>query len=368
MVVTREPGEVLVLRHTFGPEVACWVERVDPVSLEVLDRSPDLAAGPMWPGGMAIHPDDGALHVVFGNHAHRLVDLQPVASRELPRAKPYNSFVTLGDGSLATKDFAGTRPGFERVPPEEREPSELLVLDPVDLSTRASLVLPEPSVARLSAAGDDLYAVGDPSLLRVRWDGAALALTGSWTYRTIEGQTYGWDVVVTDTHAWFLDDGDGTERYAGSLRGASLSTAPLHLVRVDLAAGAVDLVEICGRPGGIVANPPIVDVERGIAVGFDSGNGVLAAFDAATLAPLWSRAQWHGSHMVLFAGSGELVTADHDAERMLEEVVVLDVTTGEELAREPTGSPLQSVVFPAAGFARDVYLCSFSTLTRISAV
>ncbi|MDP1805589.1 MAG: hypothetical protein Q8K72_10515, partial [Acidimicrobiales bacterium] len=148
MVVLRDPGEVYVLRHTFGPEVISWVEQIDPESLEVLRRTPDLPAGPMWPGGLACHAD-GSLHVVFGNHAHRLsADLEVLASATLPRHRPYNSFVVLPDGSLVTKDFGGPRPGREPEPPE---PAELLVLDPVDLSIVDHLVLPEPSIARLSA-------------------------------------------------------------------------------------------------------------------------------------------------------------------------------------------------------------------------
>ena len=69
---------------------------------------------------------------------------------------------------------------------------------------------------------------------------------------------------------------------------------------------------------------------------------------------------------MLYPDTGELVTGDHDADRMAEHVVVLDIETGDEIARAETGSPLQSVLFPCAGFERDLYLCSFSTLTRVS--
>jgi len=46
--------------------------------------------------------------------------------------------------------------------------------------------------------------------------------------------------------------------------------------------------------------------------------------------------------------------------------VVLDVTTGAELARVDTESPVQSVLFPTPGFARDVYVCSFTTVSRVA--
>ncbi len=371
MLVGRDPDELFLLRHSAGNGAIAFVERIDPLTLEPSVRSPDLAGGPVWPGGVGVHRN-GSLYVVFGNHAHRLdADLQVVAARTLPRELPYNSFVTLPDGHLVTKDFAGSRPGLT-IAAADRRPSELVVLEPDGLEIVATLELPEPSIARLSADGSDVYVVGDTNLLRVRWDGAtrALVLDDSFTarYRTIDGQTYGWDCVIAAGSAWFLDNGDGSEQYSGTLRDHGLSTAPLHLVRVDLASGAVAMAELCGIPGGLVANPPAVDERRGVAVGYDSGNGRMAAFDVATMSPRWQREQNHGSHLVLFAETGELVTNDFDAARGIDQVVVLDVETGEELARVDTGSPVQSVLFPTPGFGRDVYVCSFTTVSRLAVV
>lgn len=369
MVVLREPGEVYLLRHTGGDAAISWVEQLDPVTLEPVRRSPDLPGGPTWPGGLAAHAD-GSLHVVFGQNAHRLSpSLEVLAATELPRPRPYNSFVVLPDGTLVTKDFAGVRPGHGA--PDGLGPSELLALDPGTLAVRARCALPEPSIARLSAEGDDVYAVGDTSLWRVRWEGGALRLDTGFVapYRTLPGQTYGWDAVIAGGAAWFLDDGEGSERYAGTFRGVGTATAPLHLVRVDLSSGVVSLTEVCGRPGGLIANPPAVDRERGVVVGYDSGNGVVAAFrfdDAGVTAPLWRRDLDHAAHPVLFADTGELVLHHHDAPRRADQVVVLDIETGRELARADTGSPVQSVLFAAPGFDRDLYTCSFTTVARIS--
>lgn len=361
MVVARDAGELFLLRHTAGDGATALVERIDPHTLEVLDQSPELDGGPVWPGGLGAH-QDGSLHVVFGNHAHRLdADLRVVASTTLPRERPYNSFVTLPDGHLVTKDFGGSRPGLT-VAAAEREACELLVLEPERLTIVDRLVAPEPSIARLSADGDDVYVVGDTSLRRVRWDGRRLALDDAFIapYRTMEGQTYGWDCVIAAGAAWFLDDGDGSEHYSGTLRGHGVSTAPLHLVRADLGTGAVTMVEICGRPGGLVANPPVVDEARGVVVGYDSGNGAIVGFDLDTLDVRWRRDQDHGSHLLLYAESGELVTGDHAA------AVVLDIATGDELARADTGSGIQSVLFPAPGFERDFYVCTFLTVSRVA--
>ena len=370
MVVLRAPGEVFLLRHTFGPDAHSWVERIDPVTLEPLARSDDLAGGPTWPGGLAAHAN-GSLYVVFGNHADRLsADLRVLASRELPRRVPYNSFVILPDGHLVTKDFGGLLPGHDpasHAPP----PAELLVLEPETLRTVGRCDLPEPSVARLSADGSTVYAVGTSTLFRANWSGDELVLDRGFAtrYRSLPGQTYGWDAVLALGAAWFLDNGEGSERYAGTFRGLGVSAAPLHLVRVDLDTAAVSVTEICGAVNGLVANPPIVDGGRRIVVGYDSSNGVVAAFDIAgdgSLTPRWRREQHHACHPLLFADTGELVMNDHDADRMVDAIVVLDIETGRERVRVESGSSVQSVLFPAAGFDRDLYACSFTTLTRVS--
>jgi hypothetical protein len=283
MVVSRDPGELFLLRHTAGSQgrddAISWVERIDPLTLEPLARSVDLAGGPAWPGGLGVHAD-GSLHVAFGNHLHRLSPALDVeASAAMPRRRPYNSFVALRDGHLVTKDFGGALPG-DADGTQPSHDTEVVVCDPATLAVVARTTVPEGSIARLSADGDDVYVVGTHTLFRLRWTGAALVLDTDFAgrYRTLPGQTYGWDPVIALGAAWFLDDGAGSERFAGTFRGLGVSESPLHLVRVDLTDGATQLTEICGEPGGLVANPPLVDEQRSIVVGYDSSNAVLAAF------------------------------------------------------------------------------------------
>jgi hypothetical protein len=366
MLVADAAGERwYLLRHTAGDAAVAIVERIDPTSLDCLTSSGELPGGPVWPGGLAVLAD-GSVAVVFGNHAHRLdgSTLSVLATRTLARPRPYNSFVVLPDGHLVTKDFAGSRPGVP-VPAAAREPCELVVLEPAGLEIVDRYVLAEPSIARLSADGDRVYVVGDTSLRRLEWNGTQLLEEQPVfraPYRSIEGQTYGWDCVIAGGRAWFLDDGEGSDGFAGTLRGKGVSTAPLHLVRVDVETRAVAMVEVCGLPGGLVANPPVVDVGRGIAVAYDSGNGVLCGFDAATLALRWRRDQDHGSHLLLYEETGELVTGDHT------DVVVLDVATGAELARADAGLGMQSVLFPAPGRGRDFYVCALTGVSRVEVV
>ena len=365
MVVLRDPGEVFLLRHTPPPDAVAFVERIDPETLEPLARSIDLPGGPMWPGGMAAHAD-GSLHVVFGNHVHRLsATLEVEAARTLPRAVPYNSFVTLPGGQLVTKDFAGPWPGHD---PDAIPNAELLVLDPVDLSTIASLELTEPSVARLSAIGNEIVVVGIDSVISVDFDGASLTQRGPGVrYRTEDGQGCGWDAVLDRDLTYLLDDGDGSEAYDGSFRDRGRATVPLRLHRINRRTGEATSVEICGRPGGLIANPPALDPTRRIAVGYDSGNGVVTAVHADTLEVMWTIDLDHACHPLVLPATGELVLADFSREVGVEHVVVLDIETGTEKGRAATESLVQSPVFPAMGFGRDLYWVSFMTVSRIAA-
>ena len=372
MLVRRETGELFLTGHSVVGDDGVrtsWVERIDPDTLETLQRVDDLPGGLAWPGGIAAHAD-GSLIVVFGNHVHRLnANLEVEVSAELPRERPYNSFVVLPDGHIVTKDFGG------RVPDADAsfvaDNCEVLVLAPSTLEVVARVELSEPSIARLSADGNTVYVVGDHSLFRLQWNGSSLELDSAFTprYRTIEGQTYGWDAVLALGAAWFLDNGGGSENYVGTFRGQGISPAPLHLVRVDLKTAEVSLTEICGLPNGLVANPPLIDERRMIAVGFDSANGVLAAFDIdadGSTSPRWSVEQNHGSHMIFDPTSGYFLSAHHDNERWMEQFVVREIASGREVVRLDSGSPLQSVVFPAVGESRTVYACSFSTVSALS--
>ena len=126
--------------------------------------------------------------------------------------------------------------------------------------------------------------------------------------------------------------------------------------------------EICGLPNGKVSNPPVVDTKRQIVVGFDSGNGVISGFDqdedSVTLR--WSHEQNHASHMLLNPETGQVIAADFRAELGCEQLVVLDINTGAEVARVSTTSPIQAAIFPAIGAQGDIYWCSMTTITRIS--
>ena len=355
MAIVRAPGEVFLYGSVLAADSTAWVERLDPHTLDPVARV-ELPGGPWWPGGLAAHAD-GSLHLVHGRHAHRLSPaLDVLASAVLPRARPHNSFVTLPDGRLVTKDL-----GLDR-----RQPAHLVVLDPETLDAVAEVDASEPSIARLSALGDEVYLVGDDTVFRYRWDGRTLAPDETWSfrYRTAPDQSYGWDPVLAGGHVWFLDNGEHT--FAGSMLGQGVAAGPVHLVRVGIADAADhELVEVSGRAAGAVTNPPVYDPARRIAVGYDSANGVLAAFDFdGGLRLRWRRVLATAGHLLLYADAGVVMAYDHTAAG--EDVVFLDVATGEERARVATGSVIQSVVFPAADGAGAACYVSFGRVARIT--
>lgn len=362
MTVLGDPGEVYLLTHSalralFGLPTSCRVERVDPVTLAPLDRSPALPGGPMWPGGMAVHAN-GDLFAVYGRWAHRLDRrCRLKASLRLPLDLPYNSFVVLANGLIVTKNLS------------ETAPARLTVIDPETLTpVCADIVCPEASIARLSADGDTVYVVGVRSLFRYRWTGTTLAFDPDWRcdYTAGTAQTHGWDVVIAAGSAWLMDN--GRHRYRTSMIGRGVAPTPNRLIRVALTdADDRDTVAISGLPGGSITNPPLVDPVRRIVVGYDSANRVLAAWQFGDgLMPLWRKdGIGAASHMLLDPASGQIVTNDY-AWRRGEAVVVIDIETGTELARAQIGGMMQGVVFPSTGWDRDLYWCSMTKVARIS--
>ncbi len=365
MTVLGDPGEVYLLSHSalrahIGlPTTAC-VERIDPLTLKTLSRSPRLPGGPMWPGGMAIHRN-GDIYVVYGRYAHRLDrDCQRKATLRLPQEQAYNSFVILDNGLIVTKNLSDT------------VPAALSVIDPESLQeiTPATLC-PEPSVARLSALGNTVYVVGVRSIFRYHWNDVLqrLVFDADWRFDYVGqgSQSYGWDVVIDGAHAWFMDN--GKHRYRINMLGAGVNPTPNRLIRVSLTdASNHECIEVSGLPAGSITNPPLFDTARRIVVAFDSANKVLKAWrfapDQSALQPLWQKQNFGAaSHMVLYADTGELVVNDY--RRMGEEVVVLQIETGQEKGRVRSGGITQGVVFPSVGWSRDLYWCSMGRLARI---
>lgn len=365
MTVLGAPGEVYLLTHSvlrakLGLPTTSQVEQIDPLTLTTVRRSPRLPGGPMWPGGMAIHRN-GDIYVVYGRYLHRL-DRACVlqASLRLPINQPYNSFVILDNGLLITKNLS------------DKTPARLSVVDAQSMAPAcADTDCPEPSMARLSSIGNTVYVVGVRSIFRYHWSEVAkrLLFEQDWRFDYIgsSGQSYGWDVVLDGHHAWFMDN--GKHRYLRKMIGAGVSRTANRLLRVSMTdANDHASLDVCGLAGGSITNPPLVDLQRHIVIGYDSANRHLQAWrfrlDSRALLPLWHKSAFGcASHMILYTDTGELVVNDY--RRNGEEVVVLNIETGLELARVRSGGLTQGVVFPSTGWNRDFYWSSMGRLARI---
>jgi hypothetical protein len=397
-LVRRDAGELYALRHRLprrGPQdgpIDAWVERLDPETLELQASTPRLPAGRFWPGGLAAHAN-GDLHMVFGNWAHRLTaGLDVVASHRLPVDRPYNSFVVLDGGELVTKDCHA---------PFGTEPSTVSVLDPETLLPVAEpLRLPEPCIARLSCDGASVVAVGTTTVLRLRLDRERGRVTiDDWRprYGPAPDRSYGWDPVLTDDHVFWMDNGrNHTDRtMVGS--GEAAGAVRLWWARHD--DGEARSVEISGLPRGTESNPPGWDPVRRTVVAYDAGNAVVRAWrvEGDDLVPLWRRdGLAHAGHLIVFPDTREVVAGNwrdvaalrHPRVRRRlatvhavlgrsaaarraslrtgsDELVVLDLDTGEDKARVAVPSPSQGYLFPAPGFARDVLYQSLTTVARV---
>jgi hypothetical protein len=228
------------------------------------------------------------------------------------------------------------------------------------------------------------------------WDGRSLERVLDVPYLVGEEGSYGWDPVIEGGQLWFLDN--GAHHYSTTMLGAGAASAGrVRLHRISLSdPDDRESVEVCGLSRGAVTDPPLYDPERRIALGYDSANGVLTAFRfGARLEPLWQRTLAHAAHMLRYPETGEVVVHDWSgpwfartrvaravgdragwipqsarmrgalARRCHDDVVVLDIETGDERARARVPTMFQSVLFPAPGWGRDLYWCTFSTLARL---
>ena len=401
MVIRRDPGELYALRHTIpagdplAGDVEGWVERLDPLTLEVTASSPRHPSGRYWPGGIAAHAN-GDLYMVFGTGVHRFTpDLEPLAMRTLPVDRPYNSFVILNSGELVTKDCDA---------PRGRANSTFSVLDPETLeSVTPEFELPEPSIARLASDGDSVIAVGTDTVFRlvIDPDRGRIAIDDAWRprYGPSPGRGFGWDPVIADEHVFWMDQGRNSVDWTMVGTGSDPDPVRLWWCRKDDPA-SIRSVEISGLPFGTESNPPAWDPVGGVVVAYDAGNAVIRGWKLAgdELEPLWRRdGLAHAGHLIVFPDTRELVVQDYSdlafrrttfarwflwpALRRLgrnekmrraalplgsDSMVVLDLDTGEEKARVRVPSTSQAFLFPAPGFDRDLYYLSMTTIARVT--
>ncbi len=387
MFIGRDPGEWYLGGTTaafHGPPPFGWVERIDAETLAPLVSSPELPCGEhVWCGAILAHAN-GSVMSVNGSFLHRLQpeDLSVLAERALPVDRSHNGLLALVDGTLVTKDLRLEGQGGTTITRLDADSLELI---------GEPLVLPEGSMGRIAAdvidSGDEyVYVPGTEHLWRLVVDGDTMRVD-DWRprYRT-SGADHGlsWDACVSDDACWIMDSGDiesvrriHTAHPNGRFDeppGSTLSwrnptpwTGAQRLLRVGLDDdGDVTAIEPFGTPGGGIIAPPVHVPEHRMAVAWDSVNGGLAGISTRDrdLTVAWHLDVRPSMQPVVFPDSGELVINDF-TESGHDDLIVVEIASGELLARVRTGSRIANGMFLTAGGHRDVYYCTTLTVARI---
>lgn len=386
MVVEREPGEWFVggtMAAFSGPPPFGWVQRIDIETLEPLATSPDLPCGEhVWCGAILAHAN-GSIHSVNGSYLHRLdpTNLSVVAEKALPADRAHNGLLSLSDGTLITKDLRLEGQGG----------TTITRLDPDSLEVLDTLVLPEGSMGRIAAdrtaTGDHLYVPGTEHLWRLDITADAMDID-DWQpqYRAAHDRWgLAWDSCISDGYAWVMDCGDiesvrmihhvePNGRYeeppgrAMSWRRDAPWDGAQRLLRVSLDDPTdIASIEPFGTAGGGIIAPPVHVPEHNMAIAWDSINGGLAGVSTAggDLEVAWQLDVRPSMQPIVFPDSGELVINDFTADGS-DDVIVVDIASGELLDRVSTGSRIANGMFLTAGGARDVFYCTTLFLTRIT--
>ena len=383
MTVRRAPGEWYVggtMPAFVGPPPFGWVERFDPVSLEPIVRSPDLPCGEhVWCGAILAHAN-GSILSVNGSYLHRLDarDLTIQAERRLVDCS-HNGLLALSDGTLITKDLRLEGQGgttITRLSPETLE----TISDPLHLS--------EGSMGRIASdlidGVDHVYVPGTEHLWRISVVDDALVVD-DWRprYRR-SGGDWGlcWDVCLSDAHCWVMDCGDieSVRHIHTTFPNGRFDVTPAlswrqpapwrgaqRLLRVSLDDPTnVTAIEPFGTPGGGIIAPPVHVPEHEMAIAWDSVNGGLAGVATGDdrLEVAWHLDIRPSMQPVVYPESGELVINDF-TDGGSDDLVVVDVSSGELLDRVETGSRIANGMFLSAGDHRDVYYCSTTRFARV---
>ena len=124
-------------------------------------------------------------------------------------------------------------------------------------------------------------------------------------------------------------------------------------------------IEPFGKPGGGIIAPPVNVPEHGICIAWDSINGGLAGIDTtgSKLRTAWTLDARPSMQPVVFPETGELVI--NDFQNRDDQLIVVDIRTGEVLSRVSTGSHVANGMFLTPGTDRDVYYCSTFAAARV---
>ena len=241
--------------------------------------------------------------------------------------------------------------------------------------------------ADTTPGGDDLvYVPGTEHLWRLHVDGDDLAIDAWQPRYRAANDPYGlsWDACLSGGFCWAMDCGDihSVRRIHQTEPNGRYDTPPgkdlswrlpapwdgaQRLFRVSLDdPNDIVAIEPFGTPGGGIIAPPVHVPEAEMAIAWDSVNGGLAGVSTADrgLDVVWHLDVRASMQPVVFPESGELVINDFTDDGS-DDLVVVDIASGELIDRVATGSRVANGMFLTAGGNRDVFYCSTLTVARV---
>ena len=383
MVIQREKNEFFLggtMPYFNGPKPYGWVQKINSDSLEVLNESPQLPCGDhVWCGAIAAHKN-GSVIKVNGSFMHVLSpDCEVILEKELPINQAHNGLLILSDGTIVTKDC--------RL--ENQQNSTITRLDPNTLELlHEPFALPEGSMGRIASDlnddGEFIYIPGIERIWRIKVLPDALELDEDWKpqYRNgNQSQGLAWDGCISEDSLWVMDNGDiesvrsiygvnPNGRVAENTHLSWRSPAPWkgrqRLIKFDLISGDKIAIEPFDKEGGGIIAPPVNVPEYEMCIAWDSINGGLAGISTTDrkLAVSWQLDMRPTMQPVVFPESGELVI--NNFENGEDELIVVDIATGELLSRAKVNARLANGMFLSPGFNRDIFYCTTGTFSKVT--
>ena len=125
-------------------------------------------------------------------------------------------------------------------------------------------------------------------------------------------------------------------------------------------------IEPFDKEGGGIIAPPVNVPEYEMCIAWDSINGGLAGISTTNgkLAVSWQLDMRPTMQPVVFPESGELVI--NNFENGEDELIVVDIATGELLSRAKVNARLANGMFLSPGFNRDIFYCTTGTFSKVT--
>jgi hypothetical protein len=299
--------------------------------------------------------------------------------KELPINQAHNGLLILSDGTIVTKDC--------RL--ENQQNSTITRLDPNTLELlHEPFALPEGSMGRIASdlnqEGEFIYIPGIEKIWRIKVLPDALELDEGWQpqYRNAnQAQGLAWDGCISEGDLWIMDNGDiesvrsiygvnPNGRVAENTHLSWRSPAPWkgkqRLIKFDLISGEKTTIEPFNKEGGGIIAPPVNVPEYKMCIAWDSINGGLAGISTIDrkLTVSWQLDVRPTMQPVVFPESGELVI--NNFENGEDELIVVDIASGELLSRAKVNARLANGMFLTPGVNKDIFYCTTGTFSKVT--